>query len=121
MPQLDSLTYFSQYFWLLLTFLSFYLLLSNRIIPTIAQTLKVRNRMKLNSKVLSENSKDSFNHEKVLMDSLRETNQIREQISANGKNWLNSKVQEINNNSLNAMNQKYISTVGLFLIKKKHK
>lgn len=118
MPQLDSLTYFSQYFWFVLIFFSFYILLSNKILPVIAKIFKVRNKIKLNSKVLSENLKDSLNHEKVLMDSLKETHLIREQFTINGKNWLNSKIQDMNHNSLNVMNQKYISTVGLFLIKK---
>jgi hypothetical protein len=118
MPQLDSLTYFSQYFWFVLIFFSFYILLDNKILPVIAKIFKVRNKIKLNSKVLSENLKDSLNHEKVLMDSLKETHLIREQFTINGKNWLNSKIQDMNHNSLNVMNQKYISTVGLFLIKK---
>lgn len=47
MPQLDSLTYFSQYVYLLITFVAVYVFVLNFIIPKVASTLKLR--QKLNS------------------------------------------------------------------------
>ena len=43
MPQFDTLTFFSQLFWVLLSFCFLYITLSYYILPTIAITLKVRN------------------------------------------------------------------------------
>lgn len=45
MPQLDVLTYFTQYFWFITFFLYFYLLLSDNIIPAIALILKSKHKM----------------------------------------------------------------------------
>lgn len=47
MPQLDALTYFSQYVYLLITFVSVYVFVLHFIIPKVASTLKLR--QKLNS------------------------------------------------------------------------
>lgn len=47
MPQLDALTYFSQYIWLIVTFGTTYAFVIHFIIPSLASTLKLR--AKLNS------------------------------------------------------------------------
>jgi len=45
MPQLDSLTYFTQSFWFVLLFLAFYLVIANEIVPHIALILKTRAKL----------------------------------------------------------------------------
>jgi F0F1-type ATP synthase membrane subunit b/b' len=50
MPQLDTLTYFSQYVWLVITFASVYYFAIEFIIPSTASALKLRS--KLNSSKL---------------------------------------------------------------------
>ena len=42
MPQLSIETFVSQYFWLVVLFFYFYLQMVNRVIPKIAQILKIR-------------------------------------------------------------------------------
>jgi F0F1-type ATP synthase membrane subunit b/b' len=49
MPQLDTLTYFSQFTWFIIIFLSFYVLLSNNVIPSIGTILKIRNKITKNT------------------------------------------------------------------------
>lgn len=44
MPQLDILTFFSQFFWLSIFFLSFYVLLVKYYLPRMSRILKIRNR-----------------------------------------------------------------------------
>jgi len=53
MPQLDTLTYFSQYIWLVITFVSVYYFVIEFIIPSTASALKLRS--KLNSFKLLKN------------------------------------------------------------------
>ena len=45
MPQLDLVTFFSQYFWLVFFYLGFYLLLVHHFLPQMARILKVRAAM----------------------------------------------------------------------------
>jgi hypothetical protein len=45
MPQLDLVTYSSQILWTLITFWSLYIIVLKKILPLIAKTLKVRNKI----------------------------------------------------------------------------
>ena len=45
MPQLDVLTYFHQYIYLLVTFVAVYLFVLSFIIPTVVSTLKIRRKL----------------------------------------------------------------------------
>jgi hypothetical protein len=45
MPQLDTLTYFSQYVWLVITFASVYYFVIEFIIPSTASALKLRSKL----------------------------------------------------------------------------
>ncbi len=65
MPQLDTLTYFSQFFWFIVIFLSFYVILSNDIIPNVATILKTRNKM-----IKSTPSALATNNSKIEIESL---------------------------------------------------
>jgi ABC-type uncharacterized transport system YnjBCD substrate-binding protein len=53
MPQLDALTYFSQYIYLLISFVAVYIFVLNFIMPKVVSTLKLR--QKLNSLNLLSN------------------------------------------------------------------
>lgn len=53
MPQLDSLTYFSQYVYLLISFIAVYMFVLHFIMPNVVATLKLR--QKLNSLNLLNN------------------------------------------------------------------
>jgi len=44
MPQLDKVTFLSQFFWLTFFFLGFYLLLAKTFLPKMSRIMKVRNR-----------------------------------------------------------------------------
>jgi hypothetical protein len=63
MPQLDPVTFLSQFFWLSLVFSVLYLLLVKYFLPSIARTLKVREYLQNESSnlnnLLNENSADS--------------------------------------------------------------
>lgn len=44
MPQLDATTYFTQFFWLVFTYATFYIFLTKTILPKIAKVLYVRHQ-----------------------------------------------------------------------------
>lgn len=70
MPQLDSLTYFTQYFWFIICFIYFYLLLSDKIIPAIAIILKSKHKM-MKSTTVNMNANDfKMAMEKKLLEDL---------------------------------------------------
>jgi len=71
MPQLDILTYFTQFIWFIFIFLSFYIIVSNYIIPNIAMTLKIRNRMLKNNIVAATYNKDKINIETLILEALK--------------------------------------------------
>lgn len=53
MPQLDKLTYFTQIFWLLITFTTFYFVILKNILPNIL--LNIKTRENLTNNMLSSN------------------------------------------------------------------
>jgi hypothetical protein len=59
MPQLDTLTYFSQYVWLVITFASVYYFVIDLIIPSTASALKLRSKLN-SSKLFESNTVDAF-------------------------------------------------------------
>lgn len=70
MPQLDTLTYFSQFFWFIILFLTLYIILSDKTIPTIAKILKTRNKM-IKQSISSVNlNKDKINIEHMVLNAL---------------------------------------------------
>ena len=63
MPQLDKVTYFTQVFWVLIIFLGFYVIVLEKILPSIAARLKTRKKItEFYIKLIS-----SLNYEKELM------------------------------------------------------
>jgi len=44
MPQFDKILFFNQFFWLVFTFFSFYILIAYRFLPKLGCTLKIRNK-----------------------------------------------------------------------------
>lgn len=70
MPQLDSLTYSTQFIWFIFIFLGFYLLLSNDTIPHIGSILKTRNKIIKNTTISTNITKEKSNIEVILINNL---------------------------------------------------
>ena len=58
MPQFDKITFFNQIFWLILIFLSFYLILLKNFLPKISSVLKARSKKLLKSNSLATQLKE---------------------------------------------------------------
>jgi len=119
MPQLDSLTYFTQFFWFIIIFITFYIILSNIILPTIATILKVRNLLKSNKSLLDNVQKDNNVLEIISNSNLNLMQNFIGKLSSDSKIWYNNIIESINKKDL--INKEYINNIGLILLRKKIK
>ena len=119
MPQLDPISYFTQYFWLMVVFFTLYIIVATNILPHIGKILKTRNKLKTNKPIsLNKGTSETTNFEKVLMNSLLQTKNINANIIENGKIWFNNNLTQTNKTELNNVNEKYINTIGSLILKK---
>lgn len=119
MPQLDPISYFTQYFWLMVVFFTLYIIVATNILPHIGKILKTRNKLKTNKTIsLNKGTSETTNFEKVLMNSLLQTKNINANIIENGKIWFNNNLTQTNKTELNNVNEKYINTIGSLILKK---
>ena len=116
MPQLDTLTYFTQVFWVFVTFTVFYAVCLRHILPGISRILKVRKK-KLE---YNKNAMDSFvdeerstatSYEQMLAESLNASRSLLLKTAELGTVWKNIAVQ-VNETSLKPMNESYLRVFG---------
>jgi F0F1-type ATP synthase membrane subunit b/b' len=117
MPQLDKITFLSQVFWLLLIFLSFYLITLRFLLPTISQILKIRRKkLESDSKQLTnfkeEESLVTEHYESVLRNSFIECQKLLMEALDSSLRWLDTSLKKTNESTLLEMNREYIKTVG---------
>ena len=117
MPQLDTLTFFSQFFWLSFFFLGFYAILVKYYLPKMSRILKVRT-LKISSpqsnlnNFQAENTQVSQIRDTILTNSCRESINLFQEKTKNTSHWLNTTVLNTNTVQLKNMNTKYLQTVG---------
>lgn len=117
MPQLDKITFLSQVFWLIVIFVSFYLISLRYLLPTISKILKVRqNKIESNNKQLTNfKEEESFvteNYETVLRNSLIESQKLLTEAIQSSLVWLDTSMKKTNESMLLEMNKEYIKAVG---------
>jgi uncharacterized membrane protein YhiD involved in acid resistance len=114
MPQLDTYMYFSQVFWLLIIFITFYILILNNILPKISRVLKLR-RKHINighgSLLVNEyqgvRSKMSLRLESSLKNTTNLINNARNSSSV----WLDTSIQEASQKRLLQLHESYLKSV----------
>jgi hypothetical protein len=118
MPQLDSLTFFSQFFWFSFFFLGFYILLVKYYLPKMSRLIKVRSL-----KVSSGSLQDTLTHsqekknvsqsgEDFLLQGLSSSKQFFQESFQKTSAWVLDIVELTNKGSFQKMNQMYLSTLG---------
>jgi len=116
MPQLDSVTFFSQFFWLCLFFVGFYLILTKHYLPTLSRLLKVRHKIMAaattgDSLVQEELISVQQTSNTLLVDALHTTQQGLTNGFDTSYEWSENSLHKTNTDSLKAMNQKYVDSV----------
>jgi hypothetical protein len=126
MPQLDTLTFFSQFFWLSFFFLGFYAVLVKYYLPKISRILKVRSRKISTPQSASPGFStstaspvsDAVNvyqiRDTVLTNGIKHSFDLFQEKTKNTSEWLENTVHTTNKIQLKNMNSKYLSTVGDF-------
>ena len=117
MPQLDKVTFFSQFFWLSIFYVGFYLVILKFFLPKLSRILKVRQK-----KVsLSQQGTTTLLQEKVKVEASLNT-LIEQGVGVSKKlfqenlhatqAWLGKVISDTNQTTLKAANQSYIASLG---------
>jgi hypothetical protein len=112
MPQLDQFTYLSQYVWLCVFYMTFYVLLYNYGLPKISRILKLR------AYLVSQQSKDTQLSNKnvdtsvVLQTALKNSFSYLYSSVSGASNWCSGMINSLNSNQLKPMNKSYLSSLG---------
>jgi hypothetical protein len=119
MPQLDQFTYLTQFVWLCVFYMSFYVLLYNEL-PLISRILKLRTL--LVSKVTSggnESLQTAFlNPQDVVLRILQSSVAYMYSSVSGASDWCKDLVSRCNAHQLEGMNQAYVSALGEIMLSK---
>nr|AGH24351.1 ATP synthase F0 subunit 8 [Reclinomonas americana ATCC 50283] len=116
MPQLDKVTFFSQYFWLLIFFLTFYFFVLKVVLPTVVTIFKLRKK-KLEAMVndietlKKEESSILSNYDSVLINSFASSKEIFNSAVVKSNKWIDESARNINKTSLLDVNKKYLNAI----------
>jgi hypothetical protein len=117
MPQLDLMTFFTQFFWFSLGFSFFYIFLLHFIMPSIALNLKFR-RKKLELLANDINKKKESvsglltTYDNILFKTLNFSRTYVAKIVNYGNSWITSSISKTNSNNFVQANTIYIKTIG---------
>jgi F-type H+-transporting ATPase subunit b len=113
MPQLDQFTYLTQFVWLCVFYMSFYLLLMNDGLPKVSRILKLRAQLVSQH---TSSSDDVVPHEieqdAVIKQSLSSSVSYLDSCISGASEWCNNIVSTLNDNQLKTMNSAYLSSLG---------
>ena len=117
MPQMDKVAFFSQLFWLMITFYGFYMITVKTHLPNLARILKVRKKkvefaLKQGSSFQEERASTVASYENVFVNSATESRNLLTQLSQSGSTWLENSSKDINNSALTQLNQDYVLLSG---------
>lgn len=117
MPQLDKVTFLSQFFWLCFFYLGFYYILVKYFLPKISRILAVRKR-KLNLSqediqlVQNENNQIRQNSDTLLFQAFGTSKEIFQKFFSKTTTWVNQTVSSVNKLHYQTINKSYIDFLG---------
>ena len=117
MPQLDKITFLSQFFWLSFFYLGFYFLIYKYFLPKMSRTLKFRKKRMNTSQegvinMGEENDKVASSYQTLLSTGLYTCKSVFNQNFKGAEDWLNNTVSQANQTRLKNTNIIYISSLG---------
>ena len=117
MPQLDKVTFLSQFFWLCFFYLGFYYILVKYFLPKISRILALRKR-KLSvshqgiQSVQDENKKIRANSDNILSRAFSTSKDVFVNFFSQTTTWLNNTVNSVNKSHYQTINKSYIDFLG---------
>ena len=117
MPQLDKITFLSQFFWLSFFYLGFYFLIYKYFLPKMSRTLKFRKRRMNTSQegttsMEEESQKVASSYQTLLSTGLTTCKSVFNQNLKGAEDWLNNTVSQANQTKYKNTNKLYISSLG---------
>ena len=117
MPQLDKVTFLSQFFWLSISFLAFYIILLKQFLPKMSRILKFRRkRLSFSGEGVvqlgGEKEKVEKSYSTLVGNGLSLPRNV---LSVNFKkieSWLKSTLSQTNQTKLGQVNKRYIASLG---------
>jgi hypothetical protein len=117
MPQLDKVSFLSQFFWLCFFYLGFYYIVLKYFLPKMARILKLRKK-KMNlslegiSSLQQENKQINLSYENILSKGLNISKSNFNQGFIHITAWLNNIIQSLNKTQYLSLNKIYIHSIG---------
>jgi hypothetical protein len=111
MPQLDKVTFLTQFFWLCIFYFGFYLLLVKHFLPRMARLLKLRQaKMSLSQGgfSLQEKSELQKTGDSLLLHGAKSSRNFFTTSLQNTSDWMASTVQQTNRSHFQSLHQAYI-------------
>nr|YP_010881214.1 ATP synthase F0 subunit 8 [Pellia neesiana]WIA66962.1 ATP synthase F0 subunit 8 [Pellia neesiana]WIA67003.1 ATP synthase F0 subunit 8 [Pellia neesiana]WIA67044.1 ATP synthase F0 subunit 8 [Pellia neesiana] len=115
MPQLDQFTYLTQFVWLCVFYITFYVLLYNDGLPKISRIIKLRKRLHLlvSSQQQKVGNESNDRVEQVVFKECFQASANYPYSSVSGASkWCKGMVQLANANKLQRMNKDYVCSLG---------
>ena len=117
MPQLDLMTFFTQFFWFSLGFSFFYVFLLHSIMPSIALNLKLRKKkLEFLANDINKKKESASNllttYDNILFKTLSISRSHILKISNYGNTWIPNNLLKMNSTNLIESNNNYIKTIG---------
>ncbi len=118
MPQLDSLSFFSQIVWFFGTFFIFYIFVVNSVIPTISTIFKIRNKVK---SVKTADIKVSQGNplETVINNLFTQTKKSENVLESNVKGWVDTSLTSAKEKNFATALNTYVDNLSETLAKNK--
>jgi hypothetical protein len=117
MPQLDLMTFFTQFFWFSLGFSFFYIFLLHYIMPSISLNLKLRKKKlellanDINKK--KESASDLLTtYDSILSKTLNFSRNYLLKITNYGNTWVSNSITNVNSSNFVNANNDYIKIIG---------
>ena len=117
MPQLDKVTFLSQFFWLCFFYIGFYFLVLKLFLPKMSRILKLRkNKLSFSKQeflsLQKENDKISTSYETLLSNGLNTSRTAFNDNSKQTEKWFYAKIVNTNKTHFQLLNNNYISCIG---------
>jgi hypothetical protein len=117
MPQLDKVTFLSQFFWLCIIYLGFYYVLYKHFLPKISRILALRKR-KMNvsqegiESVYGENHTIRKNSDDILSKAFILSRTAFNEFFSHATNWVDSTASTVNREHFQNVNKTYLNSLG---------
>nr|QHD46963.1 Atp8 [Anthoceros agrestis] len=112
MPQLDQFTYLTQFVWLCVFYMTFYVLLYNDGLPKISRILKLRKQLVSHQNASAEQSDYSVEQDVVFKECFNTSVSYMYSSVSGASKWCNEVVRSLNANQSQQMNKSYVCSLG---------